>query len=137
MMPVATRMTTVHAVADKNRRSASELARIGRGRQQITEAAHGLDDLDAELLADTADKHLDGIGIAVEVLVVKMLDKFRARHHAARMVHQVGQQPVLVRGELAGRASHRDPPGAAVPPRRPRTKLALGGTPCTPPRAPD
>jgi len=52
------------------------------GSQQITEAANGLNDLDAELLADTADKHLDGIGIAVEVLVVEMLDKFGTRHHA-------------------------------------------------------
>ena len=31
MMPVANRMTTVHAVADRNSRSASELARIGGG----------------------------------------------------------------------------------------------------------
>src|SRR6266436_3196645 len=129
MIPVATRITTVHAVAYKNRRSASELARIGWRRQQITEAAHGLDDLDAELLADTADKHLDGIGIAVEVLVVKMLDKFGARHDAPRMVHQVGQQPVLMRGELDRRASHRDPPGATVEPHRTAQKLALGVTP--------
>src|SRR5215467_10571240 len=125
MMPVATRMTTVHAVADKNRRSASELARIGRRRQQVTEATHGLNDLDAELLADTADEHLDGIGIAVEVLVVKMLDKLGARHNPAGMMHQVGQEPILVRGQLDRRASDRDPPGAAVEPHRTAQKLAL------------
>jgi len=34
--------------------------------KQIAETAHGLDDVDAELLADTADKHLDGVGVAVE-----------------------------------------------------------------------
>src|SRR5215475_11505910 len=128
MMPVATRLTTVHAVADRNRRSASELARIGRGRQQITEAAHGLDDLDAELLANAADENLDGIGIAVEILVVEMLDEFRARYHATRMVHQVRQQPILMGSELDRRAAHSDPPGAAVEPHRAAQKLALGVT---------
>src|ERR1700730_9382063 len=126
MTPVATRMTTVTAVADRNRRSASELACIGRRRQQITEAAHGLDDLDAELLANAADEHLDGVGIAVEILIVEMLDQFGARYHAARMVHQVRQQPVLMRGELDRRATHRNPPGTAVEPHWPAQKLALG-----------
>src|SRR5579864_6140664 len=103
-MPVATRMTTVHAVADRNRRRASELARIGGRREQVAEAAHGLDDLDPELLADAADKNLDGVGIAIEILIVEVLDQLGARHYPAGMVHQVGQQAVLVRGELDRRA---------------------------------
>src|SRR6516165_191457 len=124
MMPVATRMTTVHAVADRNRRSASELARIGGRSQEITEAAHGLDDLNAQLLADTADEHLNGIGIAVEVLVVEMLYQLGTRHHASGMVHQVRQQPVLMGGELDRSAAHRDSPGTAVKAHRPAQKLA-------------
>src|SRR5271156_3476471 len=100
MMPVESRMTTVQAVADRNSRSASELARIARRREEVAEAAHGLDDLDPELLADAPDEDLDGVGIAIEVLVVEMLDQFGARHHPPGVMHQVGQQAVFVGGEL-------------------------------------
>src|SRR5580700_7386559 len=100
-MPVTMRITTVQAVAHRNRRSASELARIGR-REQITETAHRLDYVDAELFADAADEHFDGVGIAVEILVVEMLDKLGAGADTAGMVHQIGQQPVFVRGEFYG-----------------------------------
>ena len=96
------------------------------GREQIAEPAHGLDDVDAELLADAADEHLDGVGIAVEVLVVEMLDQFGARHHAAGVVHQIGQQPVFVAGELDRIAVDRDAAGAGVEPHRPAVELALG-----------
>src|ERR1700730_13734664 len=98
-MPVTSRITTVQVAAEKNRRSASELARIGRA-EQIAQAADGLNDVDAELLADAADEGLDGVGIAVEILVVEMRDQLGARDHAAGMVHQIGEQPVFVRGEL-------------------------------------
>src|SRR5271167_4853438 len=101
MMPVANRMTTVQAVADTNSRSASELARIGGGREEVPEAAHGLDDLDAEFLADAPDEDLDGVGIAIEVLVVEMLDQFGARHHPPGVMHQEGQQAVFVGSGLA------------------------------------
>src|ERR1051326_5762544 len=97
-------MTAVTAVAETNRRSASELARIARRGQQIAEPAYRLDHVDAELLADAPDEDLDGVRVAVEILVVEVLDQPRARHHAAGVVHQVGEQPVLVRGELDGRA---------------------------------
>ena len=42
--------------------------------QAVSESAHRLDNVDAELATDTPDEHLDGIGIAVEILIVKMLD---------------------------------------------------------------
>src|SRR5659263_398060 len=90
-MPVMTRMTTAQAVAETNRRSARELTRIKSTRvggvKQIAETAHGLDDLDPEFLADAADEHLDGVAIAVEVLVVEMLDQLGARHHAVSYTH--------------------------------------------------
>src|SRR5437867_3034464 len=100
MTPVANRISTVQAVADRNSRSASELARIARRRQEIAEPPDGLDDVDPHLLADAADEHLDRVGVTVEVLIVEMLHELGARHYAARMVHQIRQQPILVRGEL-------------------------------------
>src|SRR6266436_4861348 len=99
-MPVTTRIKTVQVVAEKKSRRASELRRIARGREQIAEPTHGLDDVDAQLLADAADEYLDGVGVAIEVLVVEMLDQLGTRDHAAGMMHQVGQQPILVAGEL-------------------------------------
>src|SRR4051794_37593475 len=117
-MPVMTRITTTHAVADRNNRVASDEPRIRarsrtrqagfrtrpcpdqrpsaallqdfwsrtlqsstlrRRRQEIAEAAHGLDDVDLELLADAADEHFDGVGIAVKILVVKVFDQFGTR----------------------------------------------------------
>ncbi len=54
-MPVMRRITTVQVAAEKNRRSASELARIGRA-EQVAETAHGLNHVDAELLANTPDE---------------------------------------------------------------------------------
>src|SRR5215831_2161548 len=127
-MPVTTRITTVQVVAEKNSRRASELRRIARWSEQIAKPAHGLDDIDAELFANAADEHLDGIGVAIEVLVVEMLDQFAARDHAAGMMHEVGEQAIFVRGELDriavdGHAAGTgvEAPGAAI-------ELALGVT---------
>src|SRR5438105_3196780 len=116
-------MMTVQTVAERNSRSASELARIGR-REEIAEAAHGLDDVDAKLLADAADKHLDGVAVAIEVLIVEVLDQFGARHHAAGMMHQIRQQPIFVTGELDRIAVDGDAAGAGVEPDRPAVELA-------------
>src|SRR5215471_17375364 len=113
-MPVTTRITTSQVVAEKNSRSASELRRIARRAQEIAEPAHGLDDVDPELLADTADEHLDGVGVAIEVLVVEMLDQLGARDHTAGVMHQVRQQPILVAGELDRVAVDGDAAGAGV-----------------------
>ena len=73
-------MTTVQAAADKNSRSASELARIGRG-EQIAEPAHGLNHVNAKLLADAADEPayvpaLEGAGY---ILRIREADLFEHR----------------------------------------------------------
>src|SRR5262245_51698146 len=66
----------------------------------VAHAAHRLDQVDAHLLAQTSNKHLDRIGIAIEILVVKVLDQLGARHHIAHVMHQISEQAELVRGEL-------------------------------------
>src|SRR5215813_4646123 len=127
MMPATTSITIVQVAAEKNSRSASELARIGQ-REQIAQAAYRLDHVDAELLADAADEDLDGVGVTIEVLIVEVLNELRARHHAAGMMHQIGQQAVFVRGELDRVAVDRHTPGAGVEPNRAAVELALGVT---------
>jgi len=55
-----------------------------------------------------------------------MLDQFGAGHHAAGMVHQIGEQPVFVAGELDRIAVDRDAAGARIEPHRAAHELALG-----------
>src|ERR1700748_732020 len=68
--------------------------------QQVAKAAHGLDDVDIELLADTADEDLDRVGVAIEVLIVEVFDQLGAGYHGTGLVHQIGKQPVFVRGHV-------------------------------------
>src|ERR1700741_92385 len=118
------RIITVRPVAQRNRRKASELARIGR-RQQITETAYRLNDIDAELFANAPDENFDRVGVAIEILVVEMLDQFSARNHAPGMVHQIGEQPVFVRGELDRIAVDRDAAGSGIEADRTAREFAL------------
>ena len=54
-----------------------------------------------------------------------MLDQFGARHHAPGVVHQIGQQPVLVRGHLDRIAGDADPAGAGIQRHRPAGQFGL------------
>src|SRR5690606_1029953 len=69
--------------------------------EAVTEATDGGDHVSTQLLADAGDEDLDGVRIAVEVLVVDVLDQFGAADHLALVVHQVAEQLVFLRGQLA------------------------------------
>ncbi len=60
------------------------------------------------------DKDLDGVGVAVEILIVKMFDEFGSRNDAALVMHQIGEQPVFERCELDRLAIDRNPPASGV-----------------------
>src|SRR3954463_7440437 len=68
--------------------------------EAVAEAADGGDDVGAELLADAGDEHLDGVRIAVEILIVNMLDQLGAADHLALVVHQIRKQFIFLRGQL-------------------------------------
>ena len=55
-----------------------------------------------------------------------MLDQFGARHHAPGVMHQIGEQPVFVAGELDRIAVDRDAAGARVEPHGAAVELAFG-----------
>src|SRR5690606_29450563 len=61
------------------------------------EAPAGLDDIVANAPADAPDQHFDGVGLALEVLVVEVVDDLHARDDAATLVRQIGEQPVFLR----------------------------------------
>ena len=52
--------------------------------------------------------------VAVEILLVKMLDDLAARDDAPSMMHEIGQQAIFVARELDRRVIDRDAPGARV-----------------------
>ncbi|MDG5975977.1 peptidase [Hydrogenophaga taeniospiralis CCUG 15921] len=87
----------------------------GGGRDQpVAQPPHGLDAGLGQLLAQPAHEHLDGVGVAVEVLGVDVFGQFGARDHRARAVHQVVQHFVFVAGQGHGLAIERDAAAARV-----------------------
>src|SRR5580698_4511635 len=86
----------------------------GRIFQAVAQAAYGLDQIGVQLFAQPADEHFDGVGVTVEILVVKMLDQFGARDDLATLIGEIGQEPVFQAGELDGIAVQGDATGAGV-----------------------
>src|SRR5690606_38137444 len=106
IVAMTTSATSAHSVENATTRKASEFARfpsaekrplpltpfklddgeamaarsIPRLAHAIAHAAHRLDQVDAHLSAQPADEDLYRVGIAVEVLVIEMLDQLRARY---------------------------------------------------------
>ena len=66
--------------------------RRGWRSEEVAQPADGLDDIDVQLLADAANEHFDGVGIAVEILVVEMFNQLGAGHHSAGMVRPLRRQ---------------------------------------------
>ena len=61
-----------------------------------------LHDIDAELLAQAPDEHLDGVGVAVEILVVEMFDELGARHDPALVMHEIASRRYSCEVSLTG-----------------------------------
>src|SRR5690606_27282042 len=94
------RISIVETIAVANSRKASELSLIGLLGEPVTETADGLDQISRDFFTQPADEDLDRVAVAIEVLVIEMLDKLGARHHPLVVVHEVREQPVLVRRQL-------------------------------------
>ena len=62
--------------------------------------------------------------VAVEILLVEMLDNLAARDDAPGVVHEVGEQAILVAGEFDRLAIDGHSPGAGVEPDRADRKIA-------------
>src|SRR4029079_9194982 len=126
-MKAVTRSTTsVHAAAEARRLKARELSLIVRVREAVAEPADSLDEIDGKLLAQAPDEHLDGIGVAVEILLVEMLDQLGARDDALTMQHEISEHAIFVRGELDRATVHRHPRGLGVEAERSAFHLVAG-----------
>src|ERR1700749_3402553 len=104
--PPATRPNAVQSTAAASSRAAREsrlsaiLAVRFRNFEAIAKATHRLNEIGVQFLAQATDEPLDRIRVAVEILIVKMLDQFGARDDLAAMMREIGKQPVLERREL-------------------------------------
>src|SRR5579871_6017161 len=101
--------STVQIVAARMRRAERELSRrpmLGaRIFQAIAKATHRLNQVGVQFAAEPTHEHFDCIRVAVEVLIVKMLDEFGSRDDLALVMGQIREQTVLERGELYGISS--------------------------------
>src|SRR5690606_6509721 len=92
----------------------------------VAEAPHRLDHAGRQLPAQARDEHLDGVGVALEVLRVEMLGELRARDHLALAVQQAREQAELVTGERQGIAVDRHTGAASVENQRAARDLGAG-----------
>src|SRR5262245_64542967 len=99
IMPATGRTSSTQAAAVANSRKARELVRIAF-RKPVAQAANGLDHVGWDFFAQSPDEHLDGVGVPIKILLVQMLDQLGPRDDAIVVMHQVGEQSVLVRGQL-------------------------------------
>src|SRR6185369_98553 len=77
--------------------------------QRIAKPAHRLNEARVEFLAQAAYEDFDRVGIAIEVLIVKMLHQFGARYYLAAMMGKISEQPIFLAGEFYRIAVEGDP----------------------------
>jgi len=59
--------------------------------------------VDWKLLAQASNEDFDRVRVAVEVLLVEMLDKLGPGDHAGAVQHEISEYPIFVRGSPPGR----------------------------------
>src|SRR5215470_1028446 len=125
IMPATGRTSSTQAAAVANSRNARELVLITL-REPVAQAANGLDHIGRDLFSQPSDEDLDGVGVAVEILLIKMLDKLGARNDAVVVMHEVGKQPVFMRGELDRLPVQGDARGLGIEAQGPTFDIAPG-----------
>src|SRR5690606_16873807 len=98
--PATGRISIVDATAVASSRKASELSLIGLLGEPVAKAADGLDQVGRDLLAQPADEDLYRVAVAIEILVVEVLHELGARDDPLVVMHEIGEEAVLVRGQL-------------------------------------
>src|SRR5690606_4742497 len=94
--------------------------------EAVAKSTDGSDHVGTQLLADASDENLDRVRIAVEVLVVDVLDQLGAADHLALVVHEVAEELVLLRCQLDRFSIQGDAARARVEPDRARRQFRTG-----------
>src|SRR5262245_6841066 len=125
MMPASGSTSSVHTTDVAKRRNASELSLIGSAVHAVAETSDRLDDLGGDLFAQAANEDLDRVAIAIEVLLIEMLDQLRARDNTAAVMHEIGEEAVFMGRELDLLSVAGDTRRLRIEPDRPALYLAL------------
>ena len=80
----------------------------------VAEPAHGMNDIGRDFAAKPPNEDFDGVRIAVEILLIEMIDKLRARHDAGLVVHEIGKEPEFKAGYFDGRPVKGHPRRARI-----------------------
>src|SRR5258708_6058438 len=100
-MPPTTNPTTVQTAAAAIRRAERELSLCPifgtRIFKAIAKSTHRLNEISVQLPSQAPNEHFDGIRVAIEILIIQMLDQFGSGDNPALVVGQVGEQPILKR----------------------------------------
>src|SRR3546814_11207776 len=73
-----------------------------------------ISDWSSDVCSSDLDEHLDRVRIAVEILIVDMLDQLGTRYDLALVMEQIGQQFILLRRQLHRLAGEGDAARARV-----------------------
>src|SRR5690606_37723012 len=94
--------------------------------EAVAKSTDGGDHVGTQLLADAGDENLDRVRIAVEILVIDVLDQLGSADHLALVVHQVAEQLVFLRGQLDRLSGQGDAARARVEANVARNELRAG-----------
>src|SRR6188508_1514701 len=111
---LASKGAATSAAADRGRKSACDSGNPDGLLEAVAQAPDGGDDVGPQFLADARHEHLDRVRIAIEILIVDMLDQLGAADDLALVMEQIGQELVLLRGELHRLAVARDLAAARI-----------------------
>src|SRR5580658_3142935 len=99
--PVKARNKNVKNAAS---RSALVLTRLLVGKQTVSDAADGLNEIDGEVLVEarsqSADVAFDHVRVRVEMNIPDALQQHLAGHRPIHVAHQIFEQPEFLRHEL-------------------------------------
>src|SRR5258707_5699143 len=109
--PPTTNPTTVQIVAAAMRRAERELSLCPifgtRIFKAIAKSTHRLNEICVQLSSQPAHEHFDGIRVAIEILIIQMLDQLGTGDDPPLVVGKIGEQPILERRQFDGIAIER------------------------------
>src|SRR5208337_2813964 len=85
-----------------------------------------MNDIGGDFAAQPSDEDLDGVRIAVEILLIEMFDKLRTRNDPGLMVHEVRKQPEFEPSHLDRRSVKSHPRCARIEVEGAAFELGLG-----------
>src|SRR5690606_36198967 len=98
--PPAMLAHTTHKSAPSNRRERRDLRRLTRSTENEPLSSYGREERLGKLLANAADQNIEHVRIAIRIARVDVFHELSAAHDTTCVMHQDGENPIFVRGQL-------------------------------------